>query len=163
LALSALLLAGCSVTSGADPDGLPDCTRLFQRYDQIKATMSTPSGHSDRMAIPLALQPAVQDLQRSKCLTMSDELDLTATLPAVTDGGAMIEPVWLHAGVVTSQGDEAEALAFFAAQGVPARSIGAAGLGRRIYLGPFATEERLAGAAALARAAGFDSPYPAEF
>ena len=68
----------------------------------------------------------------------------------------------MHAGVVTSMEDEAAALAFFAATGRRARSIGAAGLGRRIYLGPFATEGALDGATALARAAGFAAPYPAD-
>ena len=79
---------------------------------------------------------------------MSDELDLDGRpAPPVAAGGAAIAPVGLHAGVVTNMEDDAAARAFFAANGVPARSIGAPGLGRRIYLGPFATEGALDGGA----------------
>lgn len=158
LAMPALILAGCAVEM-APSAGAPDCVALFQRYDRTKATMSTPSGAADRMPIPPALQPAVQALNEAHCLTRSDSLDLTADAAPVVDGGAAIAPTRLHAGVVTSQSDEAAVLAFFAAHGVPARSIGAAGLGRRIYLGPFATEAALDGAASLAAAAGFAAVY----
>ena len=58
--------------------------------------------------------------------------------------------------------DEANAIAFFNAHGARARSIGAAGLGRRIYLGPFATQGALDQARDLAVAAGFTAPYPAD-
>ena len=51
----------------------------------------------------------------------------------------------------------------FSRNGVAARSIGAAGLGRRIYLGPFGTQGALDGARDLAVRAGFASPYPADF
>jgi hypothetical protein len=84
----------------------------------------------------------------------------TATRPPVTDSGPAIPPTSIHAGVVTSTADEANALAFFNAHGARARSIGAAGLGRRIYLGPFATQGALDQARDLAVAAGFAAPYP---
>jgi hypothetical protein len=163
LAPFALLLAGCAAGPVAGPSDPDRCVALFQTYDRIKATMSTPSGRSDRMVIPRDLQPPVQDLQEAGCLTLSAGLDFSVTAPPVVDGGAAITPTGVHAGIVTNMGDEAAALAFFAAQGIEARSIGAAGLGRRIYLGPFATQGALDGAMALARAAGFASPYPADF
>ena len=83
--------------------------------------------------------------------------------PPVVDGGPAIPPVSLHAGVVTNMADDADARAFFEAHGVPARSIGSPGLGRRIYLGPFRTQAALDGARDLAVRAGFAYPYPASF
>ena len=161
LALSVLLLSGCAAGPVAGPSD-PDCVALFQTYDRVDATMSTPSGRGDNMPIPPDLQRPVQNLRSAGCLTLSADHDLAAAAPPVVDGGAAIAPIGVHAGVVTSTEDEAAALAFFAARGVETRSIGAAGLGRRIYLGPFATEGALDGATALAQAAGFASPYPAD-
>ena len=161
LAFSVLLLSGCAAGPVAGPSD-PDCVALFRTYDRVDATMSTPSGRGDNMPIPPDLQRPVQNLRSAGCLTLSADLDLAATAPPVVDGGAAIAPIRVHAGVVTSMEDEAAALALFAAQGIDARSIGAAGLGRRIYLGPFATEGALDGGTALARAAGFASPYPAD-
>jgi hypothetical protein len=158
LVILAALAGGCA----APPDaGGASCVALFERYDRIEATMSTPSGRADRRAIPPALERPVGDLRQAGCLTLSRDLDLAVAGPPVTDGGAAITPVGVHAGVVTNVADEAAALQFFAARGVAARSIGAPGLGRRIYLGPFATEGALQSATALARAAGFAAPYPA--
>jgi hypothetical protein len=62
--------------------------------------------------------------------------------------------------VVTNMEDDAAARAFFAANGVPARSIGSPALGRRIYLGPFRTRGDLDVARDLAVRAGFAFPYP---
>ena len=162
--LLALLAGGCAAGPGpVGADRSPErCLAAFQRYDLVKASMSTPSGRRDRMAIPPALQRPVQDLQEARCLTRSDDLDLAAAAPPVVAGGAAIAPVAVHAGVVMSSEDDAAAQAFFEANGVPARSIGAPGLGRRIYLGPFATQGGLDGGLALARAAGFASPYPGD-
>lgn len=139
------------------------CIGLFHAYDTAAAHMSTPTGRGDRMGIPPALQRQVQNIQTNDCLTLTDALKLTVVGPAVTNRGAAITPVGLHAGVVTNSADEAAAIAFFEAHGVRARSIGAAGLGRRIYLGPFTTEGALSEAATLARAAGFAAVYPADF
>ena len=162
LALSVLLLSGCAAGPVAGPSD-PDCVALFQTYDRVDATMSTPSGRADNMPIPPDLQPPVQDLQAAGCLTLSDEFDFAVAAPPVADGGVAITPTRVHAGVVTNMEDEAAALAFFEAQGIEAGSIGAAGLGRRIYIGPFATEGARDGAMAVAQAAGFGSPYPADF
>lgn len=166
-ALAALLaLAGC--TGGAGPSAAPSrgdaasCVAAFQWYDTVAATMSTPRGRDDAMPIPPALQIPVGRIQSLGCLTMSDDLApmATATRPPVADSGPAIPPTAIHAGVVTNMADEANALAFFAAHGARARSIGAPGLGRRIYVGPFATQGALDQARDLAVAAGFAAPYP---
>jgi hypothetical protein len=163
-ALLLAALAGCAAPVAPTRTSSADCVMLFQNYDLIKATMSTPSGRRDRMAIPPVLQLPVQRLNQAGCLTLTAELARMATLaaPPVTDGGAAIPPTSLHAGVVTNSADDAAAIAFFAAHGVNARSIGAPGLGRRIYLGPFQTQGALDGARDLAVRAGFASPYPAD-
>lgn len=161
-----LLMAGCADTPGpeAGMDGDPAlCVALFRTYDAVAATMSTPSGWRDRMAIPPPLQLPAQRLQNAGCMTLTAELALSADAPPVRDAGAPIPPVGLHAGVVTNMQDEAAAVAFFEARGANPRTVGAAGLGRRIYLGPFATAGALSDATALAIAAGFASPYPADF
>ena len=88
---------------------------------------------------------------------------MRSTPPPPSPPGAAIPPTTVHAGVVTNMGDDAAARAFFEAHGIRARSIGSGPLGRRIYIGPFATEGALADGMALARAAGFASPYPARF
>lgn len=164
-ALAVLALAACA--AGPGPAGLSRgdsaaCVDAFRWYDTIDATMSTPSGRAGQMAIPPDLQIPVARIQSLGCLTMSDDLApmATATRPPIADGGAPIPPTSIHAGVVTNMADEADAMAFFDAHGARARSIGAAGLGRRIYLGPFATAGALDQARDLAVAAGFASPYP---
>lgn len=164
-ALAALALAGCAAGPGPAPVARGDsaaCVEAFRWYDSTRATMSTPSGRGDRMAIPPDLQMPVSRIRSLGCLTFSDDLAPMATVsrPPVTDSGPAIAPTSIHAGVVTSMGDEAAALAFFTDHGVRARGIGAAGLGRRIYLGPFATQGALDQARDLAVAAGFASHYP---
>ncbi len=165
LALAAAALAGCAAGPGTSPvargDG-PACVEAFRWYDSVAATMSTPSGRGDHMAIPPDLQMPVSRIRSLGCLTFSDDLAPMATVsrPPVADGGPAIPRTSIHAGVVTSMGDEADALAFFTAHGVRARGLGAAGLGRRIYLGPFVTQGALDQARDLAVAAGFASPYP---
>jgi hypothetical protein len=163
--LALLALAGCAAGPGPAPVARGDagaCVAAFQWYDTVKATMSTPSGHADRMVIPPALQMPVARIQSLGCLTMSDDLApmATATRPPVANGGPAIRPTLIHAGIVTNMADEANVLAFFQAHGAPARSIGAAGLGRRIYLGPFGTQGALDQGRDLAVAAGFAAPYP---
>lgn len=159
-------LAACTTTSGGPAAPVSaDCVVLFQSYDLVAATMSTPSATYDRMGIPPALQLPVSRLRSAGCLTTSDELAPMALIDPVpiTGGGAAIAPISLHAGIVTNMADEAAVLAFFEASGIRARSIGAAGLGRRIYLGPFQTQGALDAARDLAVRAGFLAPYPAHF
>jgi hypothetical protein len=82
---------------------------------------------------------------------------------SVVESGPAIRPIALHAGAVLSMEDDARVRSFFEARGVRARSVGDPMLGRRIYLGPFATRGGLDSAAALARSIGFIAPYPAFF
>jgi hypothetical protein len=156
-------LAACAApASGPYAPVRADCVVLFQNYDLAAATMSTPSGPADRMAIPPALQFQVTRLRSAGCLTMSDDLAPMALISPspIVNSGPAIPPTSLHVGIVTSTADEAAAMAFFAANAVPARSIGAAGLGRRIYIGPFQTQGALDEARDLAVRAGFTAPYP---
>ena len=168
-ALAALFCAALSACAapaiGPSRATGPDCVALFRAYDVTAATMSTPGGWSDWMSIPPALQWPIARLRNAGCLTMSDDLAPLSTIgPApVVESGPAIPPTSLHAGVVTSMADEVTVLAFFDEHGVRARSIGAAGLGRRIYLGPFRTQGGLDSARDLAVRAGFASPYPARF
>jgi hypothetical protein len=164
-----IALAACAAGPGPSPVARSDsaaCVDAFRWYDAVSATMSTPGGRDGRMSIPPALQFPVARIQSLGCLTFTDALApmATAERPPVADSGPAIPPTSIHAGVVTNMADEAEALAFFNAHlntpGARARSIGAAGLGRRIYLGPFATEGALDQARDLAVAAGFAAPYP---
>lgn len=164
--LAAALAAGCAVSVTSPPPGDGDlCVRLFQQFDLIEDTMSTPTGSWDRMTVPPPLIGPAAQLRQAGCITDSAALSgmESVDLPPVTGGGPAIEPIALHAGVVTSMEDDARARAYFEAHGVRARSVGSAALGRRIYLGPFATRNEIDGAATLARAAGFTSPYPARF
>ncbi len=64
-------------------------------------------------------------------------------------------------GVVTGFTDEMRATVFFRGLGYNSRGIGAEGLGRRIYIGPFDNEAALEQAISVAREAGFISPYAA--
>lgn len=159
-----LALAACAAGPGPAPASRADaatCVEAFRWYDLVDATMSTPRGLDGDMPIPPDLQMPVSRIRSLGCLTMSDDLApmATASRPAVADGGALIPRTWVHAGVVTNMVDEAEAVAFFGAHGAPARGLGAAGLGRRIYVGPFATQGALDRAIDLAVAAGFAAPY----
>ena len=56
------------------------------------------------------------------------------------DGGPAIRPVPVHLGIVTGISDEALVTRYFRGLGYRSRGIGAEGLGRRIYIGPFTTQ-----------------------
>ncbi|MFT3971987.1 MAG: hypothetical protein QM699_00475 [Amaricoccus sp.] len=159
------VVAGLSACAGAQAPAPVDCVTLFQRYDVTEAGMSTPSGRRDRMAVPPALQPIAGALRQNGCINLSRQLDLDAAAPSpVVDGGPrLVPPVRVHAGAVTSMADDAAARAFFEAHGVAATSVGSPALGRRVYIGPFATRGALDAALALARSAGFVHAYPVRF
>jgi hypothetical protein len=67
----------------------------------------------------------------------------------------------VHLGIVTGIGDEAFVTRHFRGLGYRSRGIGAEGLGRRIYIGPFTSQGALDQALTVAREAGFVAPYPA--
>jgi hypothetical protein len=160
LGFLAIALAACTPAGGPGTGGT-DCVTRFRNYDLLEQTVRRP----DNRTIPPGLQWPIELLRQGGCITMAADLAGMEALPVVpvTDGGPVINPISLHAGVVTSTADEARAFAFFQARGVAVRSVGAAGLGRRIYLGPFATEGELTGARDLAISAGFAHPYTVRF
>jgi hypothetical protein len=165
---AALLLAACvtlalpAVARAADP---AQCLALFIDYD--RRAISYPTTRLGDVSPPPALSQPIQRLRRAGCLTTSADLDATAPLaarlsPYVIDrSGPAIAPVPIHLGVVTSISDEARATAFFRGLGYRSRGIGAEGLGRRLYIGPFTTQSALDQALAVAREAGFIAPFPA--
>ncbi|WP_424928043.1 SPOR domain-containing protein [Amaricoccus tamworthensis] len=163
-------LGACTVTPGGEggpppPAGTGGCEFLFRNYDLVEDTMSTPSGFRDRMTVQPELAFEANRLRQAGCLTNADDLAGAASLPdpAPVSGATPISPISVHAGVVTDMAVDDQAKQFFIDRGIRARSVGAAGLGRRIYLGPFDTREELDQAMDLARQAGFVAPYPARF
>ncbi len=163
-------LGACTVTpagnGGPSPTGDPNqCVSLFRNYDLVEDTMSTPSGYRDQLTVQPALMVEVNRLRQAGCLTNADDLAGAASLPVSEPvaGATPISPISVHAGVVTDMAIDEQAKQFFTDRGMRARSVGAAGLGRRIYLGPFDTREALDQALSLAREAGFVAPYPARF
>ena len=72
-----------------------------------------------------------------------------------------IDPV--HLGIVTGISDEAFVTRYFRGLGYRSRGIGAEGLGRRIYIGPFASQGAVDQALRVAREAGFIAPYVAQY
>jgi len=159
------VVAGLSACADAPgPPAGTDCVTLFQRYDLIDATMSTPNGRRDRQTIPPDLQWITSVIRQNGCISLTRELDFGAAAAPVTESGPTLpRPVRVHAGAVTSMADDAAAQAFFRGHGVAVASIGSPSLGRRIYIGPFATQGALEAGLALARAAGFTYAYPARF
>ena len=69
----------------------------------------------------------------------------------------------VHLGIVTGISDEALVTRYFRGLGYRSRGIGAEGLGRRIYIGPFTTQGAADQALAVAREAGFIAPYVAKY
>lgn len=169
LAVAALAaLVGCApVERAAAPaaDRAGTCVALFQDFDRLEALHGDPRPRRDGSIAPAVLVAQGQRLRRAGCITRDADLagrEAVAVAPW-SEAGAPIAPIALHAGVVQSNAMDDTMRAFFEARGIRARSVGSAVLGRRIYLGPFATRGGLEAAAALARAAGFVAPYPARF
>jgi hypothetical protein len=166
--VAALALAACAPgqttrqTTGPSRASGDVCVALFQQFDVLQRLYpNNQRRYADRAARPW-VEAQAQRIRQAGCITLTRDLtDMEITEGQITDSGPAIAPVALHAGVVTSMQDDARARAFFASRGVPARSIGSAPLGRRIYLGPFATEGALDSARDLALRAGFIAPYPA--
>lgn len=163
--LATLMLTSAALAqNGANPD----CPARFQIYETATRMSGAPDNQRSRTVSP-QVHAAARWLRMGNCLTFTDQLAPMATLGAAagqkarTPAGPTMAPTWLHVGIVTSSADEARAIAFFSAQGLGARGLGAAFLGRRIYVGPFTTLGAMEGGEALARAAGFAYPYPANF
>lgn len=173
LATAGLPLVGCAGVQGGLTGAQPDCRVLFRNYDQAIQAFGNSDysrGDSQSWKVPTAVDRAGQRLRAQGCLTSADDLAATFLMSSqelraslVGESGAPIEPISLHAGIVQGITSEVVVRQFFGGLGVRVRSQGAPGLGRRIYLGPFATEGGYAEATELALKAGFVAPYPARF
>jgi hypothetical protein len=158
----AALVAGSGVSTARDP---ALCSALFRDYDQAAwAYPSRPFRDDDRLIQP-ALERPTRLLRLNGCLTLSSDLDGMAALAArlapyrIVNSGPPIRPVPVHVGIVTSIYDEGRATAFFRGLGYRSRGIGAIGLGRRLYIGPFTSQGAVEQAMETARAAGFIAPF----
>ncbi len=165
-ALLALLAAAPALAAGPGRDPAV-CASLFARYDTAARVYGTAGFDENGVSPPAALSRWIVPLRAKGCLTYADDLAgmdaLAARLApfAIADGGAAIRPTPVHLGIVTSIGDEAHVTRFFRGLGYRSRGVGAEGLGRRIYIGPFTSEGARDQALAIAREAGFIAPYAA--
>lgn len=166
------VLAGCASVPGGLTPIEPNCVSLFRNYDRAVLQF----GYSDRVRdgrvsflVPTAVGRAGQRLRQYDCLTTNEDIfRMTLLAPTlrgalVGESGAAIEPISLHVGIVPGITSEVQTRTFFNSLGIRTRSIGAPGLGRRIFLGPFATAGGLAEATDIALQAGFVAPYPRRF
>jgi hypothetical protein len=160
------VLAGCAVPAPQQwrADG-PACVAMFQEYDRRLRLFPDASIWRPGRTVDPWVEAQGTRLREAGCLTNTAQItDLDSpAATSVVESGPAIRPIALHAGAVLSMEDDARVRAFFEARGVPARSIGDPMLGRRIYLGPFATQGGLDAAADLARSIGFIGPYPTIF
>jgi len=164
----AAILAGCvGQPRPADP---AVCATLFARYDTAARLYGPSSFDEDTGVVPPApLSRPGGDLRENGCLTSSADLDGLPALAArlspheIASSGPAIRAVPVHLGIVTGYSDEAFVTRYFRGLGYRSRGIGAEGLGRRIYIGPFTSQGALDEALAIAREAGFIAPYAARF
>jgi hypothetical protein len=169
LAFALALAAAASTATGATrPPDPATCSALFARYDTAARVYGTPSFRDDTGVTPPApLSRWIVQLRSNGCLTTADDLvDLDALARrlapfAMATGGPAIRATPVHLGIVTGIGDEVRVTGFFRGLGYRSRGVGAEGLGRRLYIGPFTTQAALDQALALAREAGFIAPYAA--
>jgi hypothetical protein len=140
-----------------------DCIVLFEQYDVLDRMMSTT--RRERWSVPPELMRQAEWLRDGGCITLTADLAGMEDVPVVqiADSGAAIAPTTLHVGVVTTTADDVAAIDYFRARGVRAFSIGKAGLGRRVYVGPLGTQGALEAARTMALDAGFAYPYPTRY
>jgi hypothetical protein len=170
----AILLAAVAVLAGAclsqartarDP---AVCEAAFVGYDRAAWAYPDNALRDDdsQIIVGPALSRWIQQLRNNGCLTLSRDLDGMPQLAArlspytITDSGPAIPQTVVHLGVVLSIYDEGRVTQFFRGLGYRSRGVGAAALGRRLYIGPFTSQGALDQALETARAAGFISPIP---
>lgn len=164
-------LAACAVAQEAPPSRSgPACVALFEQYDRIEryGPRINYNFRTDLNMLPAGLSRQTERLRRAGCFTRPEDLAGTLALGQrlapdwrIVAGATPIRTVPMHAGVVAGIGDEIRATDFFRGLGYRVRTIGAPMMGRRVYVGPFRSEEALAQAMEVARQAGFIAPYPA--
>lgn len=164
------LLAGCQDVPGRDPilaDPTATCERRLQEYD--RAALFFSNGWAREQTLSTQVQRTAQAARAAGCVTGVGITDrLAGQLPRVRgtlqgERGAPIPPTWVQAGIVGGISAEVQAREFFSGLGYPVRSRGDPGLGRRIFIGPFATEGGLAEAIEVSRRVGFIAPFPRRF
>ena len=140
---------------------------LFQQFDVLETLYPSNQRRYENRVAPPPVEAQAQRVRNAGCITLTRDL-------AGHGGGRpgrrsptaapAIAPISLHAGRRHQHGRTTPGRAPSSRRtGVPARSVGSAPLGRRIYLGPFATQGALDEARDLALRAGFAAPYPARF
>lgn len=166
LLLAAGLLAACAGLGTPAPRDAEECVRLFRQYDRAERRQGAVGVLRGEAIAPSAdLSRAAQRLVLAGCQTRGRDLDRMEAFAAgltgfeIEAGPTAIRPVPVHLGVLTSIADEARVTAVFRGLGYNSRGVGAIELGRRIYIGPFASREAVDQALAVARGAGFIAPY----
>ncbi|MBP7242279.1 hypothetical protein [Amaricoccus sp.] len=166
IAVAALAMAGAAFAASPGVD--QTCLNRFRAYDRATTTFSNSDWGRDGVIAP-ATSNAIQRLRAGGCITDWDDIALMPTVAGELHGklkgehGPAIRPTSLMVGIVTGYSGELQARQFFSAMGYRVRSQGAPYLGRRIFIGPFATEGGLAEATGVALRAGFVAPYPKFF
>lgn len=163
-------LAACAAPVAPPPDPAV-CAVAFARYDTaVRLHPVTPMDEDGGLVPPGPLSRPVESLRRNRCVTRAEDLDGLPALAAglapytIAAGGSAIDPpVPVHLGIVAGIADEALVTRAFRGLGYRSRGVGAEGLGRRIYIGPFDNEAALEQALALGREAGFIAPYAATY
>jgi hypothetical protein len=165
-AACAALLAGCAPgtgPAGGNTVSTRSCVSLFQQLDVVE-DFENPLLGDDEVSVPRAVQPVAGWLRNNGCITYSRDLTgMAAALqdPATPrgDGSRQRSGALIHAGAVTSIRDDARALDYFSALGFHSYSLGTPGIGRRVYVGPMATEAGVAAVLDAAQRGGFAYPY----
>ena len=166
LLLVAGLLAGCAGVGTPPPRDAEECLRLFRQYDRVERRHGAVRLTDEGARAPSTdISRWAQRLVVAGCRTRGRDLDRMEAVAAgltefrIVEGPTAIRPVPVHLGVLTSIADEVRVTMVFRGLGYNSRGVGAIELGRRIYIGPFASQEAVDQALALAREVGFIAPY----
>jgi hypothetical protein len=166
LVLALIAVAAAWAAPRAQPVDAGECLQRFRQFDRVSARY--PDGGAASLAYnkvpPADLTRVTQRLVVGGCQTWTADLDgmeaYAASLQGfrIAEGPTAIRPALVHLGVLTSVTDEVRVTIVFRGLGYNSRGIGAMGLGRRIYVGPFHSQEALDQAITVALGAGFETP-----
>jgi hypothetical protein len=157
-AAALLVVIGCAAGPPPRSDNAT-CAALFDGLDAIDFLPAPVVGFDFR-------QMQLARLRQARCLTFSADiagLEAIVVPAGPAAAGPVLRPrVAVQAGVVTNMEDDARARAFFERLGYRARSVGAPGLGRRIYV-EATTQGEIGEIVGIAGQAGFVGAYPSRF
>lgn len=163
----AALLAALACTAVPPPRGWRDpevCLAHFKAYESARRNFQ--NSHLEPYNQNATVAREAQLLRLDGCITRQKDIQGLLAAQArlsphvVTDSGAPLHPpVVVQAGIVDGFTSQSRVTTYFAALGYNSRSVGAEGLGRQIFLGPFRSEGAAAEAIRVAREAGLISPY----